>query len=200
MIVGALKTKNRVFHYPNCTYALKINPENLISFSCKDDARACGYRHCKYCSRIIKYYNQNKEEIDRFISSNHLKMYIEDDSMYIDNNFACWKITVDSYGNGLVLFHGNTERYEDLKIKDGHIIHHYHLQKYKGNRNIMSMLQYIIDHDKWKAEHINNYKSLPKKTKRQKREYKKAARMAKRTKITNLYNTLYKIKLEKDKI
>lgn len=123
-------------------------------------------------------------------------MYIEDDSMYIDNESACWKITTVSDGEGLILYHGNTERYERLEVKDGHIQHHYHLQKYRGNRDIMSMLKYIIEHDKWKSEHANDYKSMPKRTKRQRKEYRKAAKLAKRRKITNLFNTLYRVSLE----
>ena len=77
-------------------------------------------------------------------------------------------------------------------------MHHYHIQKYRGKREILPMLQYIIDHDNWKAEHIDSYKSMPKYTKRQKKEYKKAAKAAKKTKMTNLYNVLYKVKLESD--
>ena len=196
MVIGALCSKNRIFHYPNCIYVSRINPENLISFDSKDDARACGYRQCVYCSRIIRYYEQDKIAIDRFISTHHLKMYIEDDSMYIDNESACWKITTVSDGEGLILYHGNTERYERLEMKDGHIQHHYHLQKYRGNRDIMSMLKYIIEHDKWKSEHANDYKSMPKRTKRQRKEYRKAAKLAKRRKITNLFNTLYRVSLE----
>ena len=196
MVVGALSSKNRVFHYPNCVFASKIKLENLITFDSKDEARACGYRHCVHCSRLIKYYDKDKEVIDKFINENNLKMYIDDDSMFIDNTFSCWKITVASNGNGLVLFHGNTESYEQLKVKDGHIIHNYHLQKYRGAKDIMNMLKYIIEHDKWKADHIDSYKSLPRRTKKQKKEYNKAAKVAKRVKTTNFYNMCYKVSLE----
>lgn len=196
MVVGALNSKNRIFHYPECVYASRIKPENLITFNSKNEARACGYRHCIYCSRLLKYYEQDKEEIDKFIRNHHLKMYIDDDSMFIENTFSCWKITTFSDGYGLILYHGNTEAYDRLKLKDGHIMHHYHIQKYRGKREILSMLQYIIDHDNWKAEHIDSYKSMPKRTKRQKKEYKRAAKAAKKTKMTNLYNVLYKVKLE----
>ena len=196
VVIGALDSKNRVFHYPDCIYASRINPENVITFDSKDEARACGYRHCIYCSRLIKYYEKDKDAIDKFIKDHHLKMYIDDDSMFIDNAFSCWKITIVPDGYRLILYHGNTELYERLKIKDGHIQHHYHLQNYRGKLEILHMLQYIIDHDNWKLEHTNSYKNLPRNTKRQKKEYKKAAKSAKKNNMTNLYNVFYKVSLE----
>ena len=38
-----------VYHYPTCTYAQRIYPENLISFSSSADAASNGYRPCKVC-------------------------------------------------------------------------------------------------------------------------------------------------------
>lgn len=200
MVVGALNSKNRIFHYPNCIYAKRIKDENLIRFDTKDEARACGYRHCIYCSRLIKYYIQDQKKIDKFLRDNHLKMYIDDDSMYIDNDYSCWKITIIPNGYELILYHGNTEAYNKLKIKDGHIQHHYHLQKYRGKLEILAMLEYIIDHDKWKAEHMDSYKDLPRRTKKQRKEYNKQAKHAKRIKMNNLYNMLYKVSLEEKKL
>lgn len=198
MVVGALNSKNRIFHYPTCTYAARINPENLIEFDSKTEARACGYRHCSHCSRLLKYYEQDKKEIDKFIKDHQLKMYIDDDSMYIDNTYSCWKITIIPDGYGLILYHGNTENYNRLELKDGHIVHHYHLQKYRGKLEILPMLEYIIEHDDWKTAHIDSYKSMPKHTKKQRKEYNKAAKVAKKQKLHNLYNVLYKVSLEEN--
>ena len=144
MVVGALNSKNRIFHYPECAYASRIKPENLITFDSKNEARACGYRHCIYCSRLLKYYEEDKEEIDKFIRNHHLKMYIDDDSMFIENTFSCWKITTFPDGYGLMLYHGNTEAYDRLKLKDGHIMHHYHIQKYRGKTMITGKLSISI--------------------------------------------------------
>ena len=42
-------TNSDVYHYPTCTYARRIYPENQIWFSSSDEARAQGYRPCKVC-------------------------------------------------------------------------------------------------------------------------------------------------------
>lgn len=48
LLVGSITSKK--YHRPNCRYAQKIRPENLISFAGAEDARAQGYLPCKVCS------------------------------------------------------------------------------------------------------------------------------------------------------
>jgi hypothetical protein len=45
--VGSIKSN--VYHYPSCTFAQRIYPENLITFTSVDEAKAKGYRPCKVC-------------------------------------------------------------------------------------------------------------------------------------------------------
>lgn len=198
-VVASKSARSKVFHYPSCKFVSTILKDNLITFKNKDEARKKGYRHCVYCSRIIKYYEENKKEIDSFIKSNGLKMYIDDDSMYIDNIFYSWKITISPTGYNVILYHANTETYNSLKVKNGHFQHNYHLQKYKDAPDIMHILQYIVNHDNWKISSLDNYKKMPKRTKRQKKEYYKARRKSNRIKIRNLHNFLDKLSLERDK-
>ena len=47
MFVGSVNSD--VYHYPTCTYAQRIYPENQIWFSSSEDARAHGYRPCEVC-------------------------------------------------------------------------------------------------------------------------------------------------------
>lgn len=42
-------SKTHVYHEPGCTWADKIEPENLIGFNSPQDAEAAGYRHCEKC-------------------------------------------------------------------------------------------------------------------------------------------------------
>lgn len=195
-VVASKTTRTKIFHYPSCRFVTTIFKDNIITFKDKDEARANGYRHCTCCSRIIKYYEENKKEIDNFLKLNGLKMYIEDDAMYIDNTFSSWKIIVSPSGYNIILYHANTEHYNKLKISNGHFIHEYHLQKYRGIPDIIHMLQYIVDHDNWKINSLDDYKKMPKRTKRQKREYELAKKKSNRIKTRNLYNFLDKLSLE----
>ena len=41
--------KSDVYHYPDCSSAKQIKPENLITFNSVEEAKAAGYRPCKKC-------------------------------------------------------------------------------------------------------------------------------------------------------
>ena len=49
--IGAFvgSVNSNVYHYPSCTYARRIKPDNLITFSSAKDAVNEGYRPCKVC-------------------------------------------------------------------------------------------------------------------------------------------------------
>lgn len=47
VFVGSVKSNK--YHYPNCVWAKKISPNNLITFSSLKDAQAKGYIPCKVC-------------------------------------------------------------------------------------------------------------------------------------------------------
>jgi len=47
MFVGSIKSNK--YHYPNCSAAKKIKPENEIWFSSSADAHAHGYVPCGIC-------------------------------------------------------------------------------------------------------------------------------------------------------
>jgi len=42
-------SKSNKYHYPNCQWALKIKPENLVKFNSAMEALAAGYIPCKVC-------------------------------------------------------------------------------------------------------------------------------------------------------
>ncbi|HQJ79075.1 MAG TPA: Ada metal-binding domain-containing protein, partial [Methanothrix sp.] len=48
-ILVASKSSKK-YHRPDCRFAQKIKPENLISFSSFEDARREGYLPCKVCN------------------------------------------------------------------------------------------------------------------------------------------------------
>ena len=189
--------KRKIFHYKDCICVNSINPLDIIYFNSKDDARKCGYNHCYRCSKLVSYYNKDKEEIDKFIMQNYMKMYIEDDSMFIDNITSAWKITTESTRYGLVLYHANSERISKLKVRNKHIQYNYHKQNYKGNKDILSMLKYIIEHDKWKSDNEKNYQYLPKNTKKKKKIYKLEKRRYRKKKIRDVKNLIDKVTVTK---
>jgi methylphosphotriester-DNA--protein-cysteine methyltransferase len=45
--------KSNKYHYPNCQWAQKIKPANLVKFSSPEEAKKAGYVPCKVCSPPI---------------------------------------------------------------------------------------------------------------------------------------------------
>ncbi len=45
--VGSAKSNK--YHYPNCEWAQKINPDNLVKFKSAKEAQEAGYVPCKVC-------------------------------------------------------------------------------------------------------------------------------------------------------
>lgn len=43
------------YHYPNCEWAQKINPRNLVVFRSPGEARNAGYVPCKVCRPPVAY-------------------------------------------------------------------------------------------------------------------------------------------------
>jgi hypothetical protein len=48
VFVGSIKSNK--YHYPSCSAAQRIKPENEIWFSSSEDARSHGYVPCKICN------------------------------------------------------------------------------------------------------------------------------------------------------
>jgi len=50
--VGSVKSDK--YHYPTCKWALRIKPENLVTFKSAKKALAVGYVPCKVCKPPTK--------------------------------------------------------------------------------------------------------------------------------------------------
>jgi micrococcal nuclease len=48
IFVGSAKSNK--YHYSTCEWALKIKPENEVTFNSSEEARNAGYIPCKVCS------------------------------------------------------------------------------------------------------------------------------------------------------
>ncbi len=48
-IVYVGSAKSNKYHHPYCVWAKKINPDNLVTFSGKEEAASKGYVPCKVC-------------------------------------------------------------------------------------------------------------------------------------------------------
>lgn len=198
-LIASKTSRNKVYHYEYCKSVLSIRDNNRIEFNSITEAEEQGYCHCMHCSRVLLNYNKDRINIDNYLCSHYLKMYIEDGCMYIDNVFSSWKIAPRPKALDLMLYHANTENYANLEVKNGHLVHNYHVQKYHHEKtDILSMLKYIVAHDKYKIKVLNDYKKLPCHSHRQRSLY--ISEMRKSHKLQEIYkkNFILKVKLESE--
>jgi len=47
-------SKSDKYHHPTCEWALKINPQNLVTFESAKEALGAGYKPCKVCNPPTK--------------------------------------------------------------------------------------------------------------------------------------------------
>lgn len=197
-LIASKGSKTKVFHYQYCKCAKNIKQDNIISFDSIDEAVEKGYTQCPICARVLVLYTRDRIAIDEYLCTHYLKMYIENGCMYVDNVFSSWKICARPRSLDLMLYHANTENYGNLKINNGHLVHNYHLQKYRGKSDILSILKYIVAHDKYKIKVLNDYRKLP--TYSHKQRLIHDAEMHKSRKLQDRYlkNFLLKVRLESD--
>lgn len=186
----------KIFHHSQCTYVNRTKMENRIQFYSEKEARDKGYRMCNCCSHMGKQFRKEKKEIQELARKNRVKVRLYDGAVYLETDVAPWKIISAGQQHKLFLYHGNHERYENLKKKNGMIEHHYHSQSDARGKTIVDYMNYIIRHDQWREQIKNEYRSLPKTTKRQRDYYKSQKKKARRNAIHNVYNLIEKLRVE----
>lgn len=186
----------KIFHHSHCTYVKRTKMENRIQFYTEKEAREKGYRMCNCCSHMGKQFRKEKEEIQELARKNRVKVWLYDGAVYLETDVAPWKIISAGQQHKLFLYHGNHERYENLKKRNGMLEHHYHSQSDARGKTIVDYMNYIIRHDQWREQIKNEYRTLPKTTKRQRDYYKSQKKKARRNAIHNVYNLIEKIRVE----
>lgn len=198
MFIGTKSHGKKIVHYVDCYQAKKIKEENVIWFHTMKEARKAGYKLCKCCCPMGKYYRKEKRKIERFALQNSMEIYLQDGALYVETPVAPWKIVVGGQKKKLFLYHGNTEVYRDCEKKDGHIIHTYHWQKRVRHNSILGYMRYIDQHDCWRSGREKAYKALPRQTKGQKKLYKQEKKKAKRLAVLRVHNLIDKMRYERE--
>lgn len=83
MYVGSKSHGEKIFHHIQCTYVRRIKDKNKVYFYSEEEARTHGFRICDCCSRIGKYYREEKNEIAEFARKNQMKVRLYDGAIYL---------------------------------------------------------------------------------------------------------------------
>lgn len=138
------KGRSKIVHLCSCFHISNTHISDIASFNNIAEAEAKGYRVCKHCAGLKKYFNSEKIEIARICKENGISVNNKWAFLYVNTVYGQWKILFDEDRKCLQLYHRNS--YENGKPT---LIPHYHYHDIIYN-SISKYLIYIIKHDEFR--------------------------------------------------
>ena len=182
LVVASRKNdvNHRIYHRCGCIYARRIKPDNRKEMSVEKALRK-HYQECKFCSGLSGDIRVHKKAFETWSRKKKMNFtYREDtDTLYIQTEIGFWKLFLKEELGEYVLYHRNTYS-KDMDFNEA--IHgEFHRQfDVKATESMEKIVDYIIAHDRAKIIIMDDYRKLPKSTKRQKQYYKMAERKNRR--------------------
>lgn len=173
----------KVYHQRGCWHIKRIKNQHRMHLTNKA-ALKYGYRPCKCCGNLKGTIRSLSVSLESLEKDRNLKLEYDSitDTLYIRTETGFWKIYWKERA-GLLLYHLNnyeTEKtMEELKSGDFHRQRDVYETEYLQN-----ILTYIEKHDRAKKIIADDYRNLPKKTKKERMYYRKAERREKRKQKT----------------
>ena len=183
-MVISRESKKKVYHREDCIYAARISSENKKYVS-EAKLKKLGYKECEWCGGLHGVYlNLRKNPRHYLKNAKSMKYYWDNFSkaLCVQTYAGFWKI-VKSWNTGkYALYHLNHSVFVEKRDPKARMNGRHHRQTdVEQTTDIPKLLLYISEHDK--AKQIlqqKDYRSLPQKTKRQKKYYRKAAKKARK--------------------
>lgn len=188
----------KIYHNQFCTYVHRIKEDNRLPFYTIEDAKKEGYRACNCCSLMGKKYREELNDITSYAKENNMKIWLDDNEVYVETRVAAWKIISSGKSKKLFLYHANVENFCLCKKEKGKIIRTYHAQRDASSNSIVGYLKYISGHDAWRETAMDEYKKMPTYTKKQRRRYNQAKQKAHKHAVGNVLNMIEAMRVERE--
>ena len=147
-IVYSTKSHDSVAHLTTCPIVKRISPANLRTLKSAEKAKNNGFRFCKICFTIDRFYNPIKPFVEKYCASYGLKHYLKNGMMYVVSQYDKWIIVIDGKNGVPTLYHKNKGRQKEGQPDS--FIPGYHLQSNSAH-NIPGILRDIASHDRYKG-------------------------------------------------
>lgn len=166
--------KNKIYHRYGCVYARRIKLDNRKEMSVEVAERK-HYRACKYCAGLRGDVNVHKTAFATWSKKRNMQFNYQkpSDTLYIQTEVGFWKVFLKEELGKYLLYHRNTY-FTEMSFNEA-IQGNFHRQSdVKATESMEKLVEYITAHDRAKVIIMNDYRKLPKSTKRQKKYYKAA--------------------------
>lgn len=145
----SVSTDSKIYHKPGCRYVDRIKYKNKMSLP-RHDARAEGYHVCRYCNSMNHHIKGERNILDYYEQNKNMQFKYIDGILYVKSEIGCWKLVYIRKEEKIALYHRNTV----VKALDFEHPQNepYHRQEDKAYcYTIAGYLDYIYEHDKYKA-------------------------------------------------
>ena len=186
-------SKKKVYHQDYCPYAKRIDTKYRRSIS-EQKAKSKGYSACAWCGGLHGEYLLTTREPEMYGERQRKVVKISYDTkrkaMCFRTKIAFWKLVKSWNNDSYLLFHLNEDsfnpNYSDKELSNGRFHRQTDVAAFTNLDKIHGIVTYIYEHDKAKKIIENDWKKLPKKTKRQKKYYEQAKRKDRHQKLKRI--------------
>lgn len=185
--IVSMQAKSNIYHKPMCKYVSRMKKQNKMSMP-RIDAKKAGLHVCRYCNGMTYHMNNEKEALEFYNKAKHLEYKYIDNILYVKSELGCWKLIYIRKEEKIALYHRNaTNKPLDFEHPQ---FEQYHCQGDKQySYYIESILNYIYEHDKYKAtiargEEVTSFSS---------EKYRRNEARAKRKRDINRVNSLFRL-------
>ena len=179
---------NKVYHKQGCFYEKRMKPKYRLGID-KVKARRQHFRECKYCAGLQGEVNIRRQTLNKKENDIKLSYDKKTDTVYIETAIGFWKVYRDSENGKYNLFHRN-KYYKNMDIEVAKRGEYHRQRDVKSTESFEKILNYVIAHDKAKQIIREDYRKLPRTTKRQKKYYEIAKKRERKKEIIRVYKRI----------
>ncbi len=177
VVVSLASRKHIIYHRPECIYARRIKTKNKMTVEAKRVRGSSRFCPCKYCSGLAGDIRIRRDQLWKQQDPKNMAFYYNkrENVFFIRTEIGFWKIAPTDYDDNYLLFHLN--HFSKDVSAESMMRWAFHRQNdVKPNPSLDSLIYYIDQHDRAKQIIRDDYRKLPRKTKKQKKYYKQAKR------------------------
>ena len=186
--------QKKVYHNKNCIHVNRIKDANKKELTLTQ-AKKKGYKECQCCHGMSGLLLENKTNIKEWKQNNDIKFYyaIKQRTLYVRTEIGFWRISMKRGTNLLLLYHRNNY-HKNLTYAQAKAGGFHRQTELTETQSLQKVVEFIIRHDKAKLIIQDDYRKLPKTTKKQKKYYRFAEKKEKKKAMERLDELFEQIK------
>ena len=167
----SMRAGRKVYHRRGCIYEARIRIKNRF-YGSEKKAKADGYHFCKYCQGLKGVWKAYAASPTQKGAAVQITYDNNTDAIYLRTDVGFWKVCMNR-GRKLILWHLN--EYDKTSSFETLIHSAFHRQKdVEGKESLEQIVAYIYKHDRAKSIIEDDYRKLPKRSKKEKYYYRVA--------------------------